>query len=355
MATEKIPSGAPDTLISDEQNSDQRRRSVGRAMLSALYGERTHGKQLKDTLRDDLLNFISANERYTDKSQEEDSDLLTQKLLRFRPRLVGAVGTYAHLTGNSYDQLVQQDGLENFYLFWALGSIQDDFIERRSLVGRSIFGDNRRFYRAAHHLLRQNIKASSVTEAHRDYGLEKISDWYRFLVDQEARVLNMSFEDLTFDFCRTYREDQNMLAGSTLVALLNGNNSLDPTYQKIEPLVAKFSFLTQIIDDIADTVEDLAAERPSYVVGALVDVPDELNAMRTYVARNPTTKLTPIRFQRIAPLAYDTVVSTFGKYSNELEVESGSKGITRLGGVMFRYFPPIRDILYKVNPKYANF
>lgn len=96
-------------------------RRVGFAMLGALWGEQNHGNQIKRQLEGKLLGTISAHDYYQSDCQEEDSDLLAKKLMRFRPRLVGAVAAYAHLSGSTYEEIVEQNGLESFYLFWALG------------------------------------------------------------------------------------------------------------------------------------------------------------------------------------------------------------------------------------------
>jgi hypothetical protein len=347
-------------------------RSVGAAMLGAFVGEQKYGKEAKAGLQHDLTAMIDESPHYQGE-HEGDQELLAKKLLRFRPRLVGAVGAYSHLTGQRYNQIVGQGGLENFYLFWALGSIQDDFIDglpkqlpaegedpgeahdrRRALVAQSIFGDDRRFYRAAHHMLRARIKGSDLGEHQTNYALDKVTDWYQFLIDQEAHVLATPFDELDFETSRTYREDQNRRAGTTLVALLNGRNNLDPRYRAVEDPVAEFSFMTQIIDDIADTAEDLSARRPSYAVGALVDNPRDMARMEAYMAANPNAKITPGQFKLVAPEAYDQVYGAFTDYADSLRT-SASKGIATLGTRMFRYFPHIRNALFRIDPKYANF
>lgn len=369
MATETFTSET--TLYSDTGGSKKRNMLIGRSLLNACKGELGLGADIKRTVGDDLLALIDENEVYssTPDSVTENVELLTNKLFRFRPRLVGAVGAYQHLIGASYESLVEQKGMDSFYLFWALGSIQDDFIDElpktdhlekeekrnKSMVGRSIFGGDRTFYRAAHHQLRQQIKTANFGEAQERYLQQKVTDWYRFLIEQEAEVLDTPFEDMSFKYCREYRESQNLQAGSALAAMLNGTSCLDPRRQQIEGTMARFSYLTQIIDDIADTAEDMTAKRPSYAVGALMDNPAELQLMREYIAMNPDCKLTPRRFRRLAPDAYQMVHGAFADYSSELRQSPGGAELTRVASRLFHVFPYVRNVLYRVDPKYANF
>lgn len=202
--------------------------------------------------------------------------------------------------------------------------------------------------------MRQRIQNAQLGTDQTAYALDKVTDWYQFLIDQEAEVLATPFEELTFDFSRTYREEQNHRAGTALVALLNGRQCLDSRFMAVEEPVAEFSFMTQIIDDIADTSEDLSAQRPSYAVGALVDHPIEMERMQTYMDANPNAKVTPAQFKNIAPDAFTQVYDAFDSYANDLG-SSASRDIARLGRNMFRYFPYVRNGLYRVNPKYANF
>lgn len=353
------------------QQSIVARRSTGTVfscMREAAHTERTKGRQAKAHLKDQLFELIDSTDYYQGSSQDEDTELLTNKLLRFRPRLIGAVGVYNYLSCRE-STTTDTQSLENFYLFWALGSIQDDFIDtlpkyrpgetsehrRQCDVAQAIFGDERRFYRAAYHQLRENIHASNAGKPEQAYMIDKVTGWYQFLINQEAAVLETPLDDMTFESCKTYREDQNLQAGSALVALLNGPNCLNPTHQEIEPIVAEFSFLTQIMDDIADTAEDLTAERPSYAVGALLDHPSEMAAVRAYIAAHPNAKLTPHRLNTLAPGSLHIITETFNGYLNHLYEQTGSKTLTSIASGLFHYYPYIRNVLYCINPKYANF
>lgn len=348
-----------------ETTTHFRSGSVFGAMARAAVTEYTPGREIKARLRNSLYQLIDTTAHYQDNNYQADTELLTNKLLRFRPRLIGALGVHNYLT----DSTAQTPALENFYLFWALGSIQDDFIdtlpkykpdeaslqERQRTIATSIFGDNRRFYRAAHHQLRQNLQNNYFGDKQQNYMTQKVTDWYRFLIAQEADVLEVPLHDMTYQSCRAYREEQNLHAGSALVALLNGEDCLNPERQRIESVVAQFSYLTQIIDDIADTAEDLIAERPSYAVGALLDHPAELDRMRCYVMENPHTKLTPYVFNRLAPESLRVLTETFGEYQTTLYALAGSRGLTTIASSLFKHFPYIRNVIFRINPKFANF
>ena len=165
----------------------------------------------------------------------------------------------------------------------------------------------------------------------------------------------MPFEVLTFSMCQQYRERQNLQAGSTLVAILNEQNCLISEFQRIEPLVSQFSFLTQIIDDIADTGEDLTAMRPSYAVGALVNNPEELERIQVFITEHQYAKITPRQFRRIAPQSYALINQTFNGYCKEFEKQTGKHGLTRLARTLYSFYPAVRNILFKVNANIANF
>lgn len=298
-----------------------------------------------------------------------DSKLLENKFLRFRPRMVGGIGAYSILVDTSYTNIVDQGGMDFFYLFWALGSIQDDFIDelpkdfegsqmqRKKEIGQTIFGKEKVFYRGVLHALKTGIKGSPLASEEQSYILGRIREWYKFLVSQEGEVLRTPFEDFSFTNCIQYREEQNLMASRALMATLNGNTCLDPKRQKLENQIGDLSYLTQIIDDIADLPEDLAAERPSFAVGALVDNPDELAKTRRVLLAKDLKKVTPGLFKSIAPQAYEQVENQFQLYRQGIEMNFGKdgKGLSLLAQFTYDLFPHVRNMLYRVNPKFANF
>lgn len=340
-----------------------------RASARMLRRELTTNKGIKS----DILERVHSNlemPQFVDEGMESDNEMMESKLIRFRPRLVGAVAAYSLLSDLSHDELISQGGMEAFYLFWALGSIQDDFIdtlpknsadtfsERRKSVAQSIFGPDRKFYRATFFTLKSSVKNSTILESsQQDYIIGRFTEWYRFLIDQEGTVLGKNFEDLSFDICRKYREDQNTMAGKVLVAALNGNTCLDPSRQVLETRIPRLSYLTQVIDDIADLPEDLSAKRPSYAVGALIDNPGELACMQNFIVENGIKKVTPRLFRRIAPQAAKKVDDLFEQYRVELEhdLQHNGRGLSILAEGLYRYFPYIRNLLYRIKPEFANF
>jgi hypothetical protein len=360
--TESIPAA-------QDYEPRQIQRGVVASAVGTLIGERSIGRSVKQQLTQELVSMIGDNSKYHDANNPTDLDKVNSKLLHFRPRMAGAILTYSQLTNKSYKEVVGQQGFDSFYLFWALGAIQDDFIDdipkllpgemdlqsRKALIGKAIFGDDRRFYRAAYHQLHDHIDHSGFGEEQTDYVHGQVHDWYKFIVHQEAEVLETPFQAMDFEYCKDYRESQNAHAGKVLVAMLNGTNCLAPELQAVEPMVSKFSFLSQTMDDIADTAEDLTAERPSYAVGALIEHPDELARMQDFVAGKAKIKVSPGQFKQTAPESYDLLRETYSQYCKELRTLKGGRGIVSLARGGFYFFPHFRDFMYKVNPQLANF
>ncbi len=365
----ELESISPALIRPLEQSHPAKRPGLTMSIAGALRGELTHGRHVRRGLMHEIMDELPATGQETDTPAEADSSLLEDKLLRFRPRLVGAVGVYGYLSGNSYADMIDQKGLRSFYLFWALGSSQDDFIdsipkassidisaeERQSLVRQAILGPDRQVFHSANRLLDKEIGSLDIGANQKAYLSGKVAGWYDFLISQEAEVLGTEFGDMSFDYCVDYRESQNSFAGSTLTALLNGKNSTDPQYQSLEPAVAKFSFLTQIIDDIADIPEDLVAQRPTFATGALIDNPKELDLMYDFVAKRNCAKVNPSDYEAVAPNAYEMVLTAFNKYIAQTEQFAGDKSVRRVGTRLFHHFPGLRNVLYRINPKAANF
>lgn len=352
-----------------------------RINLQTLIAERTLGGQIKRKFYKklgDILNQKPFQEEDTNlglnhgEKKKSDETFFVNKVLRFRPRLVGAIATYSLLTNTTYENIVEQGGMDTFYLFWALASIQDDFIdrlqktdgqkrsyaERKKAIAQAIFGDDRKFYRATFYLLKTGVKNSSILcPESKDYLISKIANWYKFLIQQESTVIDTPLIEMDFAYSRRYREDQNTYAGYALVAVLNGNSCLNPKRQALEITLPKISYLTQIIDDIADTAEDLSAGRPSYAVGALVEHPAELQNVRDLIVKRGAVKFTPHLLYKVAPESYQQVNKAFLAYRTSLEdaMDRDGRSIGLLAQGMYNYFPYIRDIIYLINPNAANF
>jgi len=61
---------------------------------------------------------------------EESWKTFEKKVSKIRPRFVGALASYALLSGLNNKQILDNNGLEMFKLMWFLGSAQDDYIDR---------------------------------------------------------------------------------------------------------------------------------------------------------------------------------------------------------------------------------
>lgn len=343
---------------------------ISSTTAGTFLAERQSALQRKNALRHDLANTFELPQ-FAGAYSQKDTDALDQKLFRFRPRSIGALVVYSSLSGSSYEDIQSQGGRDLFSLFWALGSIQDDFIdelpkdtigtkgERKKDVAVSIFGDERKFYRGIFYTLKKKLGESDFGEPEKRYLVGKVASWYQFLVDQEADVLGTEFENYTFGYCKNYRELQNQKAGEVLVALLNGRACLDPKKQALEKSVPRFSYLTQIVDDIADLPEDVIAERPSYAVGALVSNPEELaRVVQKVKSLNKPIKVTPREFHELAPNSAEMVDSLFQQYREQLVLSSvggNGEGLSVLAQAMHSWYPYLRGALFKINPSFANF
>ncbi|GIW59343.1 MAG: hypothetical protein KatS3mg087_0409 [Patescibacteria group bacterium] len=301
----------------------------------------------------------------------EDWEMFEKKIVRPRPRLFGAVAAYSLLSGLPHEDIVRNGGSEIFRLLWFLGSSQDDLIDeipkieiegmnkvqRKARIRRAVFGNERTFYQCSYAVIIQTLSQSGIPEEGKVYLKRKFAEWYRFLTEQEADVLGTDLPMMSYKYCKNYREQQNGQIGSVLVACLNGMRCLDPGLQELERDVPLLSFRTQIVDDIADTVEDLSMGRPSYVVGALVDNPNDMARVLEFIRSRPeVAKFTPKLLRTLAPRSFDTVKGDYDGYANEL-MRHGKRGkfLVGLGDPLFYLFPAYRDLMYRINPNYANF
>ena len=333
--------------------------------LSALRANAKSNAQLAAELEAELARRQTPNK--STARWEEDRKIFSKKLVRFRPRLIGAFGAYAALSRQSFSDVEYQGGVPLFRMLWFLGSAQDDLIDEQApaenvtvpdakQLRRAIFGPEMIFYQAAFTVIGDKLARSSMSAEQKRYIKVKLSEWFRFLVHQEAAIMQKRLHELTFDECTRYREAQNQKIGEALIACLNGARCLDLRFQALERSVPKLSFRTQIIDDIADIPEDLGNGRPSYAIGALVDHPEELKAMREYLQVHAVGKVTSALFEHLAPKSSSQVRKQFDAYGEALKQEgiTGSM-LASIGNVIFKYFPTFRNAMYRINPTYGNF
>lgn len=338
--------------------------NVGVTLAATALGEQTIGRQIKTRLKNDI-NDVFTDPRFKDDDEEVKTPFMN-KLVEIRPRMVGALSVYSALSGIPYFEIAKNKGIECFYIFWRMADGQDDLIDapkRHNQNGQRPFKEKLfkyeggEFFRGAIHLLEKKITEGKMGEMEKRYLKEKVSGWYRFLSDQEQRIQSEDFSSFDFNYYRKYREEQNQTAGEVLVALLNWDKCLDPNFQKLETIIPKFSFTTQMVDDIADTVEDVEAQRPSFAIGALTNNPEEFEKFLTEVRKRGIKKVHPSLLRKFAPQSYRLLREQFREYCLFLETHSGRKGrgFSIIANSVFLYFPSVRDFLFKLNPKIANF
>lgn len=367
LETEQRPDLDPTNTNAQEAVSYPRAMSL---FLDGIASGLLKGGAINGRLSDELKSELErrAQKPSSADAKKEDWEMYTNKLLRFRPRLIGSLGAYAALGNVTAGQVEGRGGMEMFRMMWFLGSSQDDLIdtyknpdltdqkEIAKELRKVIFGPERVFYQAAFTVIGNELKESDFEPEAKTYLRQKFADWYRFLVHQEAEVMTRPFSEMNFAYGTQYREEQNQKIGEVLVACLNGKECLNPKLQDLEDIIPKLSFRTQIIDDIADIPEDLESERPSYATGALNDNQDELALMREYLQAHEIAKMTPELFRNIAPKSAGLVEQQYKKYGDELAQKGvAGKMLASIGSAMFTLYPKFRDTMYKINPAYSNF
>lgn len=337
---------------------------AGTGILATIIGEQTKGRVIKKQLGKEVNSMLD-DPRFSDGKEGKSHKTFLKKLDQFRPRMIGAFSLYCAFSGESYDEIAKNEGIEAFYLFWRLADGQDDLIDapkkhneddKRPLKERIFKDDNGEFLRGAMHLLENKIAQGRMGNEEKLYLKKKVAGWYRFLSEQEQRIQSEDVSAFDFNYCKSYREDQNQKAGAVLVALLNWDKCLDPKFQELETIIPKFSFTTQMMDDIGDTVEDVEAKRPSFATGALRDTA-EFEKFLDVIKKRGIKKVHPSLFREFAPRAYGLLREQFREYCRLLEIQSGIKGrgFSQIANSVFLYFPSVRDFLYKLNPGIANF
>lgn len=342
--------------------------STSSAIIGTTIGERIVGKRNKELLLRDLTQVVSDRFSSSKEDNAEGEERFREKLLEFRLRMIGALSLYSIFSKTSYEDLVKEKSrMASFYLFWFLGATQDDIIDGRASWEKSvvspadvrgrIFGEKRMFYRGSLNALERKIQGSSLGDHEKTYLKTKLAGWYRFLARQESGVISEPFDNFTLEYSKKYREDQNRQAGSVSVALLNWNMALDPKFSFLEDLIPGFSFLTQMIDDIGDTPEDILAKKPSYSVGALIDHQDEFNRFNLEIVKRGIKKIRPNVLKVLAPKSYQQLEELFDEYTTQLVDKTGFDGKVLTDGVriIYKYFPYVRDFMHRINPKLVNF
>ncbi len=273
-----------------------------------------------------------------------------------------AVACYSILSGRSYQE-IDPEALDSFKLFWFLGDSQDDTIDfpdsqaRGGKVVDEIFRGNGLGHRKILSLINKKIQDSpGLGQNERHYLRVRIKSWYDFIRQQEINLEQLPKGRQGLEFCRSYRESQNMAAGSVLTAILNWSECNDPELRKLEVIVPKFSFLSQIIDDIGDLPEDIEAQRPSYALGALRDHPNEFSRVLEEIQSDRIQKFSYRQLRELAPLSRTDLESLFILYENELiNIAGGRVGVfIKLAQQFYWHFSGTRDLLYKISPSWAS-
>jgi hypothetical protein len=338
-------------------------RYFGEACLKACQHVPLKNKQIREQLDTAL--------RSPDVGTPVQWDMLDEKLFRPRPRLCGAIGVYAMLSGLTIDQIMQNGGLPPFLLMWALGSCQDDYIDkiraaeltgltkmqRTRKIANTIFGREQTLFRRCYAMIIEYLNDQNFPLDEASYLRGKLANWYHFLYKQEEQMFGLNPNQVDFDICSEYRIQQNTRIGELLTALLNGINCLDPRLGILENAVPPFSILTQIIDDVADTREDLENGRPSFMVGALNEHPQERRRVEDFLSQHPLiVKIRPNVLGQLAPQSYHLVKEAYNKIALDISKQSPRAEVVRLAAKpLFHFFPLYRDMMYRINPRYANF
>ncbi len=344
-----------------------------RRFVRTFVKEASRGMDINTAVRERVVSELGRRDvDIADPAMATDWDAFEKILFRPRPRLISAISAYSLLTGKDFEDITQQEGMIPAKAFWMLGTIQDNLLdgldktkvaamsedERMAALHDSIFGKGREFQQATHAVISSELEANpAYGQAQIDYLLGGMSQWFDFLLRQESEVYRTPEENYSFEFCKNYREQQNAVAGRVVVSFLNGQNCLDPELQKYEQIIPILSYRTQIMDDIGDVVEDMEMKRPSYVIGALREFPDEFEAVKKISAQKGIKKFTPHKLKKYAPQSYKLVKATFTAYGEELSQTYGVKGaiLDKAGRLAYHTFPVMRDLMYKVNERYTYF
>ncbi|HSW88526.1 MAG TPA: hypothetical protein VLG12_05180 [Candidatus Saccharimonadales bacterium] len=356
-----------------QERSQDRKLPAARRFLGTFGHEIAQGMNVNQTVRERVVFELGKQGNDIDRPElSADWDAFEKILFRFRPRLISAISAYSLLSGKNFEDIKRQQGMLPSKAFWMLGSIQDNLLDgldkerlaemseqdRFTTLYGAIFGQGREFQQATHSAIVDEIETNSVYGvAEVEYLHGRMEEWFDFLLHQESDAYERPEEDYTFAFCKDYREKQNAVAGRVVVAFLNGKDCLDPELQQLETTVPYLSYRTQIIDDIGDIAEDIELRRPSFMVGALRDNPDELERIKEVIKRKNIRKFTPHKVKKYAPKSYEVVKEAYVQYGEAITQRHGGRGevLDRAGRIAFHTFPVMRDVMYGVNERYSYF
>ncbi|MEN9561671.1 MAG: hypothetical protein RIQ56_944, partial [Candidatus Parcubacteria bacterium] len=148
-------------------------RAIGRfvgAVASGLFESGAMNDRLRALIVQELDRRGQGQD--TDEVHGREWQMYTNKLLPFRPRLIGALGAYAAISGKSAKEVAAQGGLDMFRMMWFLAAAQDDLIDAHTRSGetdsaalrkdliKTIFGPDRIFYQPAYTVIANELKAS---------------------------------------------------------------------------------------------------------------------------------------------------------------------------------------------------
>lgn len=354
-------------------HSQEKLWTSARRFVGTFVQESRQGTLIGEAVRD-LVVFELGRQGVDTNSPElaTDWDTFEKALLLPRPRRRAAIAAYATLTGKDFQAVNQQQGMLPAKAFWMLGTMHDDLLdvldkdvlakmseqERMATLHGTLFGEGREFQRATQAAIMTEISTNpAYGQAKVQYLQGRMNRWFDFLLTQESEVYTRPDADYTFTYCRDYRERQNGEAGRVVVAFLNGAKCLDPEQQRFEDIVPVLSYRTQIMDDIGDLTEDLEMRRPSYMVGALRDHPDEFARVQQVIDEKKIKKFSPHKVKKYAPKSYNVVKDTFLEYGEDLVKEHGLTGevLDKSIRAAFHAIPVARDIMHRVNPRYSYF
>jgi hypothetical protein len=338
-------------------------------LSSVIWGERTRGGRNKNLLWGELKNVLDLEKFASLDGNREGKDVFDRKLNEFRLRMIGALSVYLTINNLSYENLTQRESFDGFYLLWFLGAGQDDIIDDqvriegqdKSLVKSnlkdSIFGEGKKYYRGAIYLLEEKITNSDMGSPEKKHLRVTIADFYKNLIAQESEVITRPFSSFGFEDSKNYREIQNQNAGRAIATMLNWDQCLDPRLKANAEIIPKFSFLTQIIDDIGDTAEDYSLQRPSYSIGALIDHPQELDRFADFLNSKKPKKILPNQLKRLAPQSWDQINNKFNEYLEELnETTNGNAAsLTSLVKPLHTHFLRVQSLLHKLHLDVVGF
>jgi hypothetical protein len=291
-------------------------------------------------------------------------EAIAERFCDFLPRTYASIVTFSLLTGKRYEDL-SREGLEASRLFWQVGHKQDDIIDDplkqtddRESILQDIFSGEGIGHRKTLALLYRRIESSpQLATEDKHYLRVMVKSWFNFIGNQERELSNTPREQQDFQFCREYREKQNMMAGRVICALLNWSDCRTEKGQEVELILPRFSYMSQIIDDIGDLPEDLAANRPSFAVGALNTNRDEGLAIEAAIADKGIKKFSYDELKQLAPQSTQLLDDLFRDYRRSAFELGGAKTDMILAIAQAAYFKysRLRNIIYKINPAWATF